>query len=321
MKTLFTLATPQNRLEKDTQSNHMAETLTAIILTFNEAMHIERCIGAVRGVAQRVFVIDSGSTDGTVDIARANGAEVLQNPWKNYAIQFNWALDNAKIDTDWVLRIDADEVLDPALQTTISDFLTAPPSAANAAILRRQIVFLGRPIRHGFFYPLHNLRMWRNGQGRVETRWMDEHVKVQNEVSVVLNGTLVDHNLNDLGWWTAKHNGYAMREVYDIIDTRRGGDAADLSGLSLGARAKRFAKNRLYAYLPRPIRPALYFIYRYVFGAGFLDGREGFYFHLLQSFWYRTLVDAKLLELEMRAHEKNISPYDLLVSEGILLKK
>jgi hypothetical protein len=100
-----------------------------------------------------------------------------------------------------------------------------------------------------------------------------------------------------------------------------GGNAADLSGLSLGARAKRFAKNRLYAYLPRPIRPALYFMYRYVFGAGFLDGREGFYFHFLQAFWYRTLVDAKLLELELRAHEKNISAYDLLVSEGILLKK
>lgn len=299
----------------------MAETLTAIILTFNEAMHIERCIRAVRGVAKRVLVIDSGSTDETVGIARANGAEVLQNPWKNYATQFNWALDNAKIDTDWVLRIDADEVLDAALQSAIAVFITAPPSAVNAVILRRQIVFLGRPIRYGFFYPLHNLRMWRHGQGRVETRWMDEHVKVQNEASVVLNGTLVDHNLNDLGWWTTKHNGYAMREVYDIIDTRMGGEATDFSGLSSGARAKRFAKNRLYARLPRMVRPMLYFVYRYIFGAGFLDGREGFYFHVLQAFWYRTLVDAKLLELELRAREKNMTAYDLLVSEGILVKR
>lgn len=299
----------------------MAETLTAIILTFNESMHIERCIRALEGVAQRVYVIDSGSTDDTVDIARTNGAEVLHNPWKNYATQFNWALDNARIETDWILRIDADEVLHPTLQSAVTAFLAAPPSAVNAVVLRRQIVFLGRPIRHGLFYPLHNLRMWRNGQGRVETRWMDEHVKVPNEVSVVLKGTLIDHNLNDLGWWTAKHNGYAMREVYDIIETRMGGSAADLTGLSLSARAKRFAKNRLYAYLPRPIRPALYFMYRYVFGAGFLDGREGFYFHFLQAFWYRTLVDAKLLELEMRANEKNISAYDLLVSEGILSKE
>lgn len=266
----------------------MAETLTAIILTFNEAIHIERCIRAVRGVAQHVFVIDSGSCDETVSIARANGAEVLQNPWRNYATQFNWALDNAKIETDWILRIDADEVLDPTLHSAITAFLAAPPSPANAAVLRRQIVFLGRPIRYGFFHPLHNLRMWRNGQGRVETRWMDEHVKVPNEVSVVLNGTLVDHNLNDLGWWTAKHNSYAMREVYDIIETRMGGDVADLSGLSMGARAKRFAKNRLYAHLPRMFRPLFYFLYRYVLGAGFLDGREGFYFHVLQAFWYRT---------------------------------
>lgn len=296
----------------------MPETLTAIILTFNESLHIERCIRSLKGLAQQVYVIDSGSTDETAHIARASGATVFFNPWTNHATQFNWALENTKIETDWILRIDADEILNDPLRLALAEFFAAPPNKVNAVVLRRQIVFLGRPIRHGFFYPLHNLRLWRSGHGTVETRWMDEHVKVRKEVSVVLPGTLVDHNLKDLDWWIDKHNGYAKREVYDIIETRMGGGAAGLSGLSLRARVKRFAKNQFYAHIPRPIRPALYFIYRYVLGAGFLDGREGFYFHFLQAFWYRTIVDAKLFELEKRARERGLLPHSLLVEEGIL---
>lgn len=296
----------------------MTETLTAIILTYNEARHIARCIASLEGVATRVVVVDSGSSDDTVALARGLGAEVLSNPWRNHAAQFNWALDTLEAEAGWILRIDADEVLDDRLRASMKAFLAAPEPAVNAAILRRQIVFMGRPIRHGFFYPLHILRVWRAGQGRIETRWMDEHVQIENERSVTLEGDLVDHNLNDLAWWTDKHNGYAIREVYDIIETRAGGGAAATEHLSPAARIKRFAKNRLYAHFPRVLRPTAYFLYRYVIGLGFLDGREGFYFHFLQAYWYRTLVDAKLLELEMRAAARGMSPAELLIEEGIL---
>ncbi|WP_417247856.1 glycosyltransferase family 2 protein [Celeribacter sp.] len=294
------------------------QTLTVVILTKNEARHIERCIRSVAALAKRVCVVDSGSTDDTVSRARAMGADVHNHPWTNHATQFNWALDNLEIATDWVMRLDADEYLDSTLAASLAQFLAAPPPATNAAIFKRQIVFLDQPIRHGFFYPQHVVRLWRNGQGRVEERWMDEHLLISEEKSVILDGDLVDHNLNDLAWWTQKHNGYAIREVYDIVNASEKGPTTGANGLSARARAKRLAKTKLYARIPRIIRPTLYFLYRYILGAGFLDGRAGFYFHFLQAYWYRTLVDAKLLELEKRAAREGLSAHALLVREGIL---
>lgn len=292
--------------------------VTAIILTFNEAKHIARCIASVRPVAARICVIDSFSTDDTVAIARSEGADVFSNPWKNYATQFQWALDNAGIRTGWTMRIDADEYLEPALQQAIGDFLSHP-GAVNSVYFRRKVVFLDRPITHGFFYPALMLRLWRSGAGRIEQRWMDEHILVEHPVTTTLPGDLVDHNLNDLAWWTGKHIGYARREAYDIIAARAAGErregAGDLSG---AARRKRFVKEHVYNRLPTALRSSLYFVYRYVIGRGFLDGKEGFFFHFLQAYWYRTYVDASLMELERRAQAQGLTAHEMLKRDGIL---
>ncbi|TMV83882.1 glycosyltransferase family 2 protein [Thioclava sp. BHET1] len=294
--------------------------VTAIILTFNEEQHIARCIESVRAVARRICVIDSLSSDRTVEIARALGAEVFENPWKNYATQFQWGLDTARIDTAWTLRIDADEYLEPGLQQAIARFLQDPGSA-NAVYVRRKMCFLGRPITHGFFYPAMMLRLWKSGAGRIEQRWMDEHIVVDAPQAVTLDGgDLVDHNLNDLAWWTSKHIGYARREVYDIVETRARQAEAEAQGeaLSGAAKRKRFLKNQIYNRLPPALRGSLYFLYRYVLGRGFLDGREGFFFHFLQAYWYRSYVDATLLEMEQKAAAEGVSLYDKLRREGIL---
>lgn len=292
-------------------------SVTAIILTFNEEQHITRCIASLKPVVTRIVVIDSFSTDATVALARAAGAEVLQNVWKNYATQFQWGLDHADVTTIWTMRIDADEYLEPALQAGISDFLPRA-GQVNAVYFRRKMIFLGQPITHGFFYPALMLRLWRSGQGRIEQRWMDEHIEVDNPVTATLPGDLTDHNLNDLAWWTAKHVGYARREVYDIIASRDAADAAPEAALSGAARRKRWLKTRVYNRLPAGLRAGLYFLYRYVLGRGFLDGREGFYFHLLQGFWYRTYVDATLFELEQEAARHGVTPRKLLEARGIL---
>ncbi|MBB3771005.1 glycosyltransferase involved in cell wall biosynthesis [Angulomicrobium tetraedrale] len=292
--------------------------ITAIILTFNEAKHIARCIDSLRPVAARICVIDSHSTDDTAEIARAHGAEVFLNPWRNYATQFQWGLDNAGITTGWTMRIDADEYLEPALQQAIGDFL-ARPGAVNAVYFRRKVVFLDRPITHGFFYPALMLRLWRSGAGRIEQRWMDEHILVENPVTATLPGDLVDHNLNDLAWWTGKHIGYARREAYDIIASRAAGESREKAGdLSGSARRKRFLKERIYNRLPSALRSSLYFFYRYGIGRGFLDGKEGFFFHFLQAYWYRTYVDASLLELERRAQAQGLTAHEMLKRDGIL---
>lgn len=290
--------------------------ITAIILTFNEEKHIARCIESLSGVVSRIVVVDSLSTDRTKEIATSLGADVYQNPFKNYATQFQWGIDNTSVNTDWTMRIDADEYIEPNLKNEISDFILNP-SDVNAVYLRRKMVFLGRPIKHGFFYPAMMLRIWRTGQGKIESRWMDEHVVVENAISSTMrSGDLVDENKNDLAWWTAKHVGYAKREVYDIVYSQYNVHA-DGNSLSGQAKVKRWFKSRIYNNAPLSLRASMYFIYRYVLGAGFLDGREGFLFHFLQAYWYRTYVDATMVEMQQQASAEGLSVYAFLQKRGI----
>jgi glycosyltransferase involved in cell wall biosynthesis len=294
--------------------SHMTD-ITAIVLTHNESKHLRRCLTALQKVASRVCVVDSFSNDDTEQIARDMGADFYQNPWKNYATQFSWGLQNCDITSTWVMRIDADEYPEPKLVESIKAFVQNP-AENNSAYFKRKIIFLGQPITHGFFYPALMLRLWKNGQGAIEQRWMDEHIVVQNARTITLDGDLADENLNDLTWWTHKHTGYAMREVYDIVQSEH--EAASHQNLHGQASFKRFLKNRVYNKLPGGLRGGLYFFYRYVLGRGFLDGKAGFYFHFLQAFWYRAFVDAKLYELTREAKLANKTPYALLCERGVL---
>lgn len=298
-------------------------SITAVILTFNEEQHLERCLDSLRGVVSRICIVDSFSTDRTTEIAKSHGVDVFQNPWKNYATQFQWGLDHSDIQTEWTMRIDADEYLESELRESIQQFVKSAPADCNAGLVRRKMVFLGRPITHGFFYPAMMLRLWRSGQGRIEQRWMDEHIVVDRLKSQSLRGDLVDANLNDLTWWINKHNGYATREVYDMVEIleRRRRRVQSEPAMSAQAAGKRFLKEQVYSRLPATVRTTLYFIYRYFLGAGFLDGKEGFFFHFLQAYWYRTLVEAKLHELNLKAAKRGLSAHELLVEQGILVKE
>lgn len=289
--------------------------ITAIVLTHNESKHLRRCLTALKHVTKRVCVVDSFSTDDTEQIAREMGADFYQNPWKNYATQFTWGLNNCNIDTTWVMRIDADEYPEPKLIESIKAFLQNPKDH-NAVYFKRKIIFLGQPITHGFFYPGLMLRLWKNGQGTIEQRWMDEHIVVNDANPVTLDGDLADENLNDITWWTNKHTGYAMREVYDIIQSEH--EQSQHKQLSGQASFKRFLKNKVYNKLPGGLRGGLYFVYRYFFGLGFLDGKSGFYFHFLQAYWYRVFVDAKMHELQIEAKKNGLSCYQLLQRRGVL---
>src|SRR5687767_4012175 len=139
-----------------------AVSIAAIVLTKNEAIHLRRCLRSLHGIADHTFVVDSFSTDGTLDIASSEGATVVQNPWTNYASQFNFALDRLPIATDWIMRIDADEFLEGDLEG-LKSRLAVLPSDVTGLLLRRKMNFLGRWIRHGGMHPLWHLRMWRSG--------------------------------------------------------------------------------------------------------------------------------------------------------------
>lgn len=276
-------------------------SLTVVILTLNEARHISRALASVEAIADRVIIIDSGSTDATVPLARATGAEVLAHPFVNQARQFNWALDQLSEETDWVLRLDADEIVTPELATEIGNRLDGLAEDVRGVSLGRRIVFLGRPIRWGGLFPAQVVRLFRHGHARCEDRWMDEHMIVDGPVISDFAGEIHDVNLNPLGWWIAKHNAYAAREVIEILDRQYGflGRKAALEQPSgRQAQVKRWTKERVYTKLPGGLRAFGYFFYRFVVRLGFLDGKAGTIFHVLQGFWYRYLVDAKLFEVQ-----------------------
>jgi glycosyltransferase involved in cell wall biosynthesis len=276
--------------------------LAVVILTHNEELHIARALDSVRAVATEVFVVDSSSSDRTVEIARRYGATVLQNRFVNYAKQFQWALDNAPLTSGWVMRLDADEVVSPALASEIAARLPALPSDVTGIVLKRKHIFMGRWIKHGGRYPLLLLRIWRRGVGRIEDRWMDEHMVLSHGRTVTFEGGFADHNLNDLTFFTEKHNKYATREAIDILSARldlvqRDTGLTESHGLAQAGRKRTF-KEKIYNRLPFQVGPLGYFLYRYVLQFGFLDGKPGLVYHFLQGFWYRFLVDAKVYELE-----------------------
>jgi glycosyltransferase involved in cell wall biosynthesis len=285
-------------------------SLTAIILTFNEEKHLERCLLSIQSVVDRVVVVDCFSVDSTVDIANAYGAEVLQNLWVNYATQFNWALAQLNGSAGWILRIDADEVLSPKLASEIKANIPSLSKDVSGVYVNRRMTFLGKPVRHGGVFPVKVLRLFRYGRGECENRWMDEHIKVTG-AAISFQGELIDDNLNSLTWWTDKHNKYASREAVDLLNLEYGFMPHDsVASLRDGSEAglKRWIKERLYARLPLGLRALIYFLYRYIFRLGFLDGQAGAVFHFLQGFWYRYLVDAKVAEVKryMRANRVTV---------------
>ncbi len=277
--------------------------LAVVILTHNEERHIGRALEAISGISSEVFVVDSFSTDRTVELSRSLGAVVLQNKFTNYAKQFQWALDNAPITASWIMRLDADEVIEPDLAATISDDLPKLGDDVVGVNLKRKHIFLGRWIRHGGRYPLILLRIWRRGHGRIEDRWMDEHMIVWGGRTVTFEGGFADHNLNDLTFFTDKHNKYATREAIDVIAYRRNLFSRDVDlsakGGSVQAAVRRFVKEKVYNRIPYQFSAPAYFLYRLIVQLGFLDGREGLIYHGLQGLWYRFLVGAKVYELEL----------------------
>ncbi len=275
--------------------------ISVIILTYNESLHIARAIESVSGLAKRVFVIDAHSSDDTAAIAKSLGAHVYVNAWINYSRQFQWALEHCPIDTQWVLRLDADEYLEPELTAEIRAKLPLLPLTVTGVILKRKYIFLNKLIRHGDRYPLLLLRLWRVGAGGLEPRWMDEHVILSRGKSVVFEHFFVDHNLRSVSWFIDKHNKYASREMLDILGEKYGlfENKSVLPKETGQVYWRRFLKLHLYNKLPVFVRPIFYFIYRYFFRLGFLDGAVGFAYHFMQGFWYRALVDLKCLEAEL----------------------
>jgi len=279
--------------------------LTVLILAMNEEKNIKRSVCSVKDIAKRILVVDSGSTDRTIEIAKECGAEVIvHKPFVNYATQFNWGLNNTGINTKWVFRLDADEQVTPELAKEIKDNLIKhDQDNVNGFEVRCRIIFMGKWIRHGGVYPLIIPRIFRYGYGKVESRKMDEHTLIDGEV-LRLENDLVHYDFKGLHEWIDKHNKYSVRECQDYFE-RNSENGEQLKGKIAGSQRqrKRFLKNGIYYNMPKFWRSWLYYVYRYYIRFGFLDGKEGKIFCFLQAYWYRFLVDAKIYETELKTGE------------------
>lgn len=279
-------------------------SLSAIILTNNEEKNLGKCLESISGIAGEIIVVDSYSTDKTLEIAKHFGAKIFQHPFVNQAEQFNWALDNANPKEEWVIKLDADEYITPELASEISETIPKADAGTSGFYMKRRVYFMGRWIRHGGYYPTWFLRLWRNGSARIEIREVDEHAMLLKGVAGKFKNDFVDDNKNGLRAWIAKQNEYSTREVSARM---RGADDKNIKARLGGEQAerKRWMKQNFYGSFPRFFRAFLYFVYRYFFRFGFLDGKEGLVFHFLQGFWHQFVIDAKMYEAERQnSYEK-----------------
>jgi glycosyltransferase involved in cell wall biosynthesis len=267
--------------------------LSIIILTRDEQANLPTCLESIQSIEAQIYIVDSGSGDRTVEIAREKGCHVFIHPWESYAQQLNWALENLPISTPWTMRLDADERLTCDLAEEIKQTLKSTPEEITAYQVKRRVYFMGRWMRHGGYYPTWLLRIWKTGLARCEDRWMDEHIILSQGTIATLNNDIIDENQKGLTFWIDKHNRYADREVKDLLMLNKN-DRLLLAEHSTQASQRRWIKQNIYLRSPLFLRAFLYFLVRYLIGLGFLDGVEGLIFHFLQGFWYRFLVDAKL---------------------------
>lgn len=285
--------------------------LSAIILTGNEELQIKRCLDIICPVAKDVFVIDCFSKDRTVEIVQSYAnVHVLQHEWPatKYAGQFNWALENAPITTKWVMRLDADEYPMKDLVEEMQVKIPLLGDEITGIVLKRRHYFLGKWMKGGI-YPVKLLRIFRYGKAKCEQRLMDEHIQLLEGQSVEFEHDFCDDNLHDISWFCHKHVDYATREAIDMLDIELNltGIAATDNNKRISAQAEEKRKKK-HAYAKNPLfwRSFAYFVYRYILRGGWRDGKEGFLFAFIQGWWYRTLVDAKILEAKKWLKSNNL---------------
>src|SRR5580704_11292145 len=159
--------------------------IDVLIQTHNEELNLPHTLESVKGWVNRIFVVDSGSTDRTAEIAASYGAEFVHKAWEGYAKQKNWALDNLPFESPWILILDADESVSPELKEEIQEIMSRPVQNVFHAgfYLNRVTIFMGREIHHCAYFPAWNLRLFKRGMARYEQRDVHEHMVVDGPVS------------------------------------------------------------------------------------------------------------------------------------------
>ena len=293
---------------------HNKLPITAIVMTYNEERNLPACLESIKDYIDEIIIVDSFSEDKTEEIAHLYTEKFYKNKWINYSKQYRWSIANTDIKNEWILRIDADERWTKEGFTELRNIIEE--GSTDGVYVKMKIFFMGRFIKYGAYYPNYFLRVYKRSKGSMEDRWMDEHIKV-NGKTTLSNIDVIESNYDrqeNISLWTSKHNSYSTREAVEFLIAKYKLHAMDTVAKPFGNKTerKRWLKENIYFKIPLFIRPSLYFIYRYFFKLGFLDGKEGFIFHTLHAFWYRFLVDTKIFQLESLANKNNIPIQDVI---------
>ncbi|TSD65858.1 glycosyltransferase family 2 protein [Inquilinus sp. KBS0705] len=272
-----------------------------IILTYNEEMHLPRLLESISALHANTFILDSGSTDGTITIAETAGAVIMQHPFVNHPKQWDYALKIFDIKTPWVICLDADQVVTPELYQRLANFKDEHHQHINGIYFNRKNYFKGRWLKHGGYYPFYLLKMVRFGVGFSDLNEnMDHRLIVPGNTVIWKDGHILEENLkeNNIRFWIDKHNKYSDLVALEEVERLQNLRSQTIKPKFWGSPDERTAwLKQIWWRLPRYMRPMLYFLYRIVFQLGILDGRTGIVFHFLQGFWFRLVVDIKIDEI------------------------
>lgn len=278
-------------------------SVSILIPTYNEEVNLPDCLYSVKEWTNDIWVVDSFSTDRTMEIAKALGAKVVQHPYEGPAQQKNWALEKLAFAHEWVLIVDADERVSQELSEEIARIVSADGNGYDGFYLNRRFVFYGKWIKHCGWYPSWNLRFFRHRLGRYEDREIHEHVILNGRVGYCKHD-LIHEDLHDMTFWIEKHNRYSTHEAREINRVLQGEKKSTVapSFWKGGIERKRFIKERIWPYVPG--KAFVFFFYLYLFRLGFLDGKQGLHFCIMQAI-FQEFNTMKLWELR---HYKECAP-------------
>jgi len=284
-------------------------TFSFTILTYNEELHLKRLLDSLAGLDAPVYILDSGSTDDTLNIAQNYGAMVLEHPFENHPLQWDFALKNFTIKTPWVICLDADQVVTPELQQKLSNFRDEDFAGVDGIYFNRKNYFKGQWLKHGGYYPFYMLKMFRYGKGYSDLNEnMDHRFIVAGKTILWKDGHILEENLkeNNIRFWIEKHNRYSDLVAREEIERMQKVRSQTIKPNFWGTPDERTARlKQVWWQLPLYVRPMLYFLYRFIFRLGILDGREGTIFHFLQGYWFRLIVDIKIDEIRKQEKTAN----------------
>jgi glycosyltransferase involved in cell wall biosynthesis len=270
--------------------------VSVIILTYNEEVNIRACLDSVKDLTDEIFIVDSFSTDRTLEIAREYTDKIYQNVWVDWAHQRNWALKNLPITHDWVFFVDADERLTKEFCNELHQKIASVLPEVAGMNVRFDFYFLGRCLHYAYESP-PVLRLVRRERAIWEGKGAREYGAVKGKV-ITLQNRLIHDDQKGLLTWTIKQAHNAAREASRLWQEKNQETKTPSWQNPKGERPwRQLLREKVYNRFPQFVRPLLYFLYRYIVRLGFLDGKAGLIFCFLHGLWYPFLVDAKYYEL------------------------